>query len=55
VCESSNIRFMATEKETRTYIEKERKKKKKHNKITNNGERLSVGITSHRQNINVLF
>ncbi len=34
-------------KKTRTYIEKEIKKKKKHNKITNNGERLSDGITGH--------
>jgi hypothetical protein len=42
------------EKETRTYIEK-KERKKKHNKITNNGERLSVGITSHRQNVNVSF
>ncbi len=25
----------------------ERKKEKKHNKITNNGERLSDGITGH--------
>jgi hypothetical protein len=37
---------MAYKKKTRTYIEKERKKKK-HNKITNNGERLSDGITGH--------
>ena len=34
-------------KKPRTYIEKERMKEKKHNKITNNGERLSDGITGH--------
>jgi hypothetical protein len=36
---------MAYKKKTRTYIEKKKERRKeKHNKITNNGERLSDGI-----------
>jgi len=42
-------------KKKREHIKRKKERKKKHNKITNNGERLSDGITGHWQNLNVLI